>query len=82
MFPVFVCKIKKLGLEQMDVIKLLGSCDDDWVFNSLNIENFNSTSRSRLRHWYNHAREKISSIEGDIFEFGVYKGGLYQWPSF
>ena len=59
----------------MDFKKLFYEHSDDWIFNSLGIENFNSTSRSRLRHWYDHARKFHSELEGDIFEFGVYKGG-------
>jgi hypothetical protein len=40
----------------------------------LGIENFSDTSKSRLSHWFNHAKNNHSSLEGDIFEFGVYKG--------
>ena len=46
-----------------------------WVFNSLSIENFNLESKSRLVHWYRHALANASNLEGDIFEFGTYKGG-------
>ena len=59
----------------MDLSKLVNDPTDDWIFNSLGIESFNSTSRSRLRHWFSHARKNHSVLEGDIFEFGVYKGG-------
>lgn len=59
----------------MDFNKLFNNCSDDWIYNSLGIENFNNTSRSRLRHWYAHAKKYHSMLEGDIFEFGVYKGG-------
>ena len=45
-----------------------------WVFNSLGLENFNQESKSRLIHWYRHALAKAKTSEGDIFEFGVYKG--------
>ena len=61
--------------KNMDLIKLLNDQPDDWIFNSLAIESFNSTSRSRLRHWFSHARKNHSILEGDILEFGVYKGG-------
>ena len=59
----------------MDFAQILRECSDDWVFNSIGIENFNSTTRSRLRHWFDHVRMKHDEISGDIFEFGVYKGG-------
>lgn len=59
----------------MDFSCLLNEKSDDWIFNSLGIESFNSTSRSRLRHWFAHARKYHSCLEGDILEFGVYKGG-------
>ena len=48
--------------------------NEDWIYNSLGIENFNDQSKSRLRHWYNHLKKYYNEIEGDIFEFGVYKG--------
>jgi len=59
----------------MNLSTVLNESTDDWVFNSLGIESFNSTSRSRLRHWFAHARQNHSVLTGDILEFGVYKGG-------
>jgi hypothetical protein len=59
----------------MEFVDLLKRYSDDWIFNSLGIENFNSTSRSRLRHWFAHARQNHGDLPGDILEFGVYKGG-------
>lgn len=59
----------------MDFAKILGKYSDDWIFNSLQIENFSETSKSRLRHWFDHLKENHSTLPGDIFEFGVYKGG-------
>ena len=58
----------------MDFNKIFSKDVDDWLFNSLGIESFSSTSKSRLRHWFNHLKNNHNSIEGDIFEFGVYKG--------
>jgi len=46
---------------------------DDYIFNILDIENFNSDN-SRLRFWFEHCKKNIDKIEGDIFEFGVFKG--------
>ena len=46
---------------------------DDYIFNILGIENFCSDT-SRLRFWFEHCKKNIDKIEGDIFEFGVFKG--------
>lgn len=46
---------------------------DDFIFNSLEIENFNSPS-SRLRYWFNHLEKNLENLDGDIFEFGVFRG--------
>jgi hypothetical protein len=59
----------------MDFSQLINEQTDDWIFNSLGIESFNLTSRSRLKHWFTHARNNHSILKGDILEFGVYKGG-------
>jgi hypothetical protein len=59
----------------MEFNEILTGEADDWIFNSLQIENFSQWSKSRLRHWFYHARENHDKINGDIFEFGVYKGG-------
>ena len=59
----------------MDFNVILTDNTDDWIFNSLQIENFSEWSNSRLRHWFYHVCENQDKIDGDIFEFGVYKGG-------
>lgn len=59
----------------MDFKTVLAKHSDDWIFNSLGLENLNFGGNSRLRHWFSHARENHSKLKGDIFEFGVYKGG-------
>ena len=49
---------------------------DDFIFNLLEIENFNSQS-SRLRYWFSHLEKNIQILEdsnGDLFEFGVFRG--------
>lgn len=53
---------------------LVNQWSDSWVFNTLNLENYRSDSRSRLCEWYSHAKKYAKEIHGDIFEFGVYKG--------
>jgi len=59
----------------MDLNAILDENEDDWIFNSLQIENFSTGSKSRLRHWFYHLCKNHAKIDGDIFEFGVYKGG-------
>ena len=47
---------------------------DDFIFDLMEIENFNNNT-SRMRFWFNHTINKITALKGDIFEFGVYRGG-------
>jgi len=60
----------------MDIIQILNENDEqDFIFASLEIENHNKiNTNSRLRFWYNHCRENFDKIDGDIFEFGVFRG--------
>jgi len=39
----------------------------------MGIENFNNNS-VRMRFWFEHAVKNITTLKGDIFEFGVYRG--------
>ena len=59
----------------MDFEYILNKHEDDWIFNSLQIENFSRGSKSRLRHWFYHLNKNHEKLDGDIFEFGVYQGG-------
>jgi len=47
--------------------------NDDFLFNLTEIENYNSSS-SRLRFWFEHCKQNADKLDGDIFEFGVFKG--------
>ena len=59
----------------MDISKILNENRRNFVFTALGIENHNETNtNSRLRFWYNHCRQNFDKIDGDIFEFGVYRG--------
>ena len=58
----------------IEIKKILTHYSDDWIYNSLGIENFNPNSASRLRHWFLHARNNHTKLDGDIFEIGVYTG--------
>ena len=57
----------------IDIPKLLNSKKDDYLFNLLNIDNFNKNTSS-LRHFYKHLIRYDKKIKGNIFEFGCYKG--------
>ena len=56
-----------------EMIKFLLKKKDDFLFNSLDLENFNNP-HSKMRFWFNHLIENHNSINGDIYEFGVYRG--------
>ena len=45
----------------------------EYETNLLQIDEYHKESNSRLRFWYEHIRNS-NDLEGDIFEFGVYKG--------
>ncbi len=58
------------------IIEAIISEKDDFIFDFMEIENFNSP-HSRLRHWFSHAEKNFNSLEdldSDIFEFGVFRG--------
>ena len=47
---------------------------EDFELNLLEIENYQKNSESRLRFWFNHIRDNALIDNGNIFEFGVYRG--------
>ena len=57
----------------MDIQKILLENSDDFIFNLTGVENYNSTS-TRLRFWFEHCKKNIDKLDGDIFEFGVFRG--------
>ena len=48
---------------------------NEWIFGALEIQNHNLDAYSQDRFWFNHFRDNHQTIEGDVFEFGVYRGG-------
>ena len=46
----------------------------EFELNLLGVDEFHSQSNSRLRFWYNHIKKNAHKKDGDIFEFGVYRG--------
>ena len=59
----------------INITKTLSQQSDNWIYSCLGIENLNYGGGSRLDHWFEHARNNHLKLDGDIFEFGVYKGG-------
>ena len=57
-----------------EIINLLEEDEADFIFSALKIENHNKHSTSRLRFWFDHLKDNHQKIDGDIFEFGVFKG--------
>ena len=57
----------------INIPKLLNVKKDDYLFNLLNIDNFNKNT-SHLRYFYRHLIKYDKKIKGNIFEFGCYKG--------
>ena len=47
---------------------------DEFQINLLNIEDYSENSKSRLRFWFKHIKENALNDDGDIFEFGVFRG--------
>ena len=47
----------------------------EYEINLFGVDEFHEESNSRLRFWYEHIRQN-PELEGDIFEFGVYRGGV------
>ena len=58
---------------KIDIQKLLLENHDDYLFNLLNIDNFNKQT-SHLRYFYSHIKKNHKKLPGNIFEFGCYKG--------
>ncbi len=58
---------------KVNIPKLLTTKEDDYLFNLLNIDNFNKNT-SHLRYFYKHLVKYEKKLPGNIFEFGCYKG--------
>ena len=46
----------------------------DYEFNLLGVDEVQNFAKSRLRFWYDHIKKNALKKDGDIFEFGVYRG--------
>jgi len=47
---------------------------EEFEINLLDIEDYQKNSNSRLRFWFDHIRSNALNDDGNIFEFGVYRG--------
>ena len=54
--------------------EILDKHESEFIYNVLEIENSSRFGQSAYRFWYNDFRENLNSREGDIYEFGVYRG--------
>jgi hypothetical protein len=61
-------------MKKIDISKIVIKFGDDFIFNLLGIQNFNNNT-SIWRHYFNFIKKNAHKIEGDILEFGCYKGG-------
>jgi hypothetical protein len=52
----------------------IDSQSDEYLFALMGVENFREDSLSRLRHYFHHIRSRAHEVDGDIWEFGVFKG--------
>ncbi len=52
----------------------LNICEKDFIYNTLEIANSSKNSNSAYRFWFNDFRNNFLNREGDIYEFGVYRG--------
>ena len=63
-------------VEQMDenLQEVLINEESEFFYNALEIQNSSKFGQSAFRFWFNDFRENLNSREGDIYEFGVYRG--------
>ena len=46
----------------------------DYEFNLLGVDEVQNFAKSRLRFWYDDIKKNALKKDGDMFEFGVYRG--------
>ena len=57
-----------------DIIDKLDQNEDEFIYNCLEIQNSNIEGSSPYRFWYDDFRQNFFKRNGDIYEFGVYRG--------
>ena len=58
----------------IDISKLLNKNESDYIFSLCNIENHNINSETKFKIWFQHFIKNHKTLDGDLFEFGVYRG--------
>ena len=58
----------------MKVQDILNKYEHEYIFSILKIENHSLNSNTKFKVWFDHFRKFHDKIDGDIFEFGVYRG--------
>ena len=58
-----------------EICESLDKFEKEFIYNSLEIENSGEFSKSAYRFWFNDFRKNYLKRTGDIYEFGVYRGG-------
>lgn len=58
----------------IDLVSILNKKERDYIYSSLNIENHSKNSLTKFKVWFDHFKKHHNQLDGDIFEFGVYKG--------
>ena len=58
------------------VKSLVEGCETDpeFIFSVLGIHDHSVNTTSQYRYWFSHFRQNFKALEGDVLEFGVYKG--------
>ncbi len=61
-------------MKKIDIAKIVINSSEDFIFNLLGIQNFNNNT-SIWRHYFDFIKKNAHKVDGDILEFGCYKGG-------
>ncbi len=57
-----------------EIISSLNKCEKDFIYSSLEIAHSGPNSNSPYRFWFNDFKKYFKTREGDIYEFGVFRG--------
>ena len=58
----------------INISKLLNKNESDYIFSLCNLENHNKSSETKFKIWFEHFIKNHKTLDGDLFEFGVYRG--------
>lgn len=57
-----------------NILQHLLNDKSQYIYGTLGIANHDINSTAGHRFWFNHLRDKHLELDGDVYEFGVYKG--------